>query len=266
MDPVFQNENHTIYIGDAQKVMRSLPANSVDCFITSPPYWHMRDYKTSGQLGVEADSQDYVERLSFIFDDVWNVLKPTGTAWLNIGDTYFNKSLSGIPWRVALALQEFGWYIRSDIIWHKSNGMPHGVKDRPVGAHEYLFLLTKQPTYYYDNVAIMEKATGRSAGNKTHKYSEKQPGLLNIKPALLKNKRDVWTIGSQTYKGSHTAIFPEKLVEPCILAGCPEGGVVLDCFAGTGTVGVVAQKLKRKSVLIEINEEYLPQMKNRLGL
>lgn len=266
MEPRFQNEDHTVYIGDATAVMQSLPEQSVDCFVTSPPYWKMRDYKTNGQLGLEADSRDYVEKLVDILWGVKRVLKDTGTAWLNIGDTYVDKSLEGIPWRVAQELKEDGWLVRSEIIWHKSNGMPHGVKDRPVGAHEIIFLLTKQPKYYYDAKAIQIPATGRSSGNKTHKYADKQPSLLTIAPRLWKNKRDVWTVGSQTYRGEHTAVFPEKLIEPCILAGCPEGGTVLDCFAGTGTVGLVAQKLKRKSVLIEINPEYMGEIKTRLGV
>lgn len=266
MRPEFKNDKTTIYIGDAIEVMDELPERSIHCFVTSPPYWRMRDYKVNGQIGLEPTPEAYIRNLVEVFRSLHRVLRDDGTAWLNIGDTYINKSLVGIPWRLALALKDEGWYIRSDIIWNKSNGMPHSVKDRPVGSHEYIFLLTKSDKYYYDREAVMEKATGRNPGNKTHKYSDTQSGLLTMGPREFRNKRDVWTVGMQTYRGKHTAVFPEKLIEPCVLAGTPVGGTVLDCFAGTGTVGLVAQKHNRKSVLIEINQESLPEIKTRLGV
>jgi DNA modification methylase len=176
------------------------------------------------------------------------------------------KDLVGIPWRVAFALQADGWYLRSDIIWHKPNPMPDSTTDRPTKAHEYLFLLAKNERYYYDYDAVREEATGRAPGNKTHKYKEMggtKAGVLEIGATDYRNRRTVWTIASESYSGAHFATFPQKLVEPCILAGAPLGGVVLDPFGGSGTTGVVAQKLSRKAVLIDVNPEYIKQMMKR---
>lgn len=176
------------------------------------------------------------------------------------------KDLIGIPWRVAFALQADGWYLRSDIIWHKPNPMPDSTTDRPTRAHEYVFLLSKSPRYYYDHEAIKEEATGRAPGNKKHKYQHlggTKEGVLEIGAMEYRNKRTVWTIASESYPGAHFATFPQKLVEPCILAGAPVGGVVLDPFGGSGTTGLVAQKLSRKAVLIEVNPSYIKQMIER---
>ena len=198
--------------------------NSIDCVVTSPPYWGLRNYGVNGQLGLEDSLDTYIQNLVEAFREVWRVLKPTGTVWLNLGDTYSNsnlefniggvkeKDLVGLPWRVALALQADGWYLRQDIIWHKPNPMPESVKDRCTKSHEYIFLLTKDFKYYYDNEAIMEEA---KTGNSNQR----------------KNKRDVWTVPAKGYKGAHFAVFPEDLITPCILAGSSAKGCCSECGA-----------------------------------
>ena len=198
--------------------------NSIDCVVTSPPYWGLRDYGINGQFGLEDSLDSYIQNLVEAFREVWRVLKPTGTVWLNLGDTYSNsnlefniggvkeKDLVGLPWRVALALQADGWYLRQDIIWHKPNPMPESVKDRCTKSHEYIFLLTKDFKYYYDNEAIMEEA---KTGNSNQR----------------KNKRDVWTVPLKGYKGAHFAVFPEDLITPCILAGSSAKGCCSECGA-----------------------------------
>ena len=198
--------------------------NSIDCVVTSPPYWGLRDYGINGQFGLEDSLDSYIQNLVEAFREVWRVLKPTGTVWLNLGDTYSNsnlgfkisgvkeKELIGIPWRVALALQADGWYLRQDIIWHKPNPMPEAVKDRCTKSHEYIFLLTKDSKYYYDNEAIMEET---KTGNSNQR----------------KNKRDVWTVPAKGYKGAHFAVFPEDLITPCILAGSSAKGCCSLCGA-----------------------------------
>ena len=186
------------------------------------------------------------------------------------------KDLCGIPWRIALSLQKDGWWLRQDIIWYKPNPLPESVTDRCTKAHEYIFMLSKSEKYYFNSEAIKEKATNRKSGNKTHKgvteYESSDTeehrtkgGLLNIAATELRNKRSVWTIASEPFSGAHFAVFPTKLVEPCILAGCRKGGTVLDPFAGSGTVGLVSHQLGRKSILIEINCEYIEIIKNRLN-
>jgi len=244
---------------------RSIPLadKSVHCCVTSPPYWGLRDYGTAEQLGLEDTPEAYVANMVEVFREVRRVLRDDGSLWLNLGDSYASspasggeqsatmtggehkrtprtrytrppglkpKDLVGIPWRVAFALQADGWYLRSDIIWHKPNPMPESVRDRPTKAHEYLFLLTKSKRYYYDADAI--NPAGR-------------------------NKRSVWTVATAPYAGAHFAVFPPKLIEPCILAGCPEGGTVLDPFAGSGTTGRVAIANRRRAVLCDVNAEYL---------
>ncbi len=272
--------------------------NSVNCVVTSPPYWNLRDYGHAGQIGLEPTPDAYVAALVQVFRGVWRVLKDDGTLWVNLGDSYAAnrsyqvadtkhvdvgntkgsavpfglkpKDLVGIPWRVAFALQADGWYLRSDIIWSKPNPMPESVTDRPTKAHEYIFLLTKSERYYYDAAAIAEKAEYGEHHAKyqgtyaRHKVEAMQiEGALNgpqyqeglRRPAvnpLTRNKRSVWTVNTQSYSGAHFATMPEALVEPCILAGCPAGGFVLDPFVGSGTVGQVAERLGRRWVGVDL--------------
>jgi DNA modification methylase len=326
--PYYQHSGITIYRGDCREVLPALEAGSVHCMVTSPPYWGLRDYGVGGQLGLESTPDEYVSNMVEVFRAVRRVLREDGTLWLNLGDCYNAgrdgghpggkkqwrpeqgkyqnrsganvsglkpKDLIGIPWRVALALQADGWYLRSDIIWAKPNPMPESVTDRPTKAHEHLFLLTKSARYHYDAAAISEPCGESNAerprmgqGPNTQynqkRRSMKKPGSREDKPRgsfggknvlpgkeafrairETRNRRDVWTIPTQCYKGAHFATFPEKLVEPCILAGCPEGGVVMDPFSGAGTVAVVAQRLGHGSINIELNTDYCAMAAKRLG-
>lgn len=305
-----------------------LPDQSVNCCVTSPPYWGLRDYGVPGQLGLEATPEAYVENMVQVFREIRRVLKDDGTLWLNLGDTFAAnrgyqvadskhrdvgnsvgmkaanlgikpKNLIGIPWRVAFALQADGWYLRADIIWAKPNPMPESVKDRPTRSHEYIFLFSKQERYYYDWEAIQEPVTmlsGRAAtfdrsGNdvaehvipgqsasqhrartdKQRGHGRRHAGFNERWDAMpkdeqcgaMRNKRDVWTVATKPYSGAHFATFPESLIEPCILAGCPEGGTVLDPFLGSGTTGAVAQRLGRKWVGCELNPKYIELAKHR---
>lgn len=252
--------------GNCLKVLKTFESDTVDCCITSPPYWNLRDYEHPYQLGVEKTPEEYIENLVIIFQELKRVLKDTGTFWLNLGDTYKNKNLLGIPWRTALALQQDGWNLRSDIIWHKLCAMPEGNINRPTRDHEYLFLLVKSLDYFYDADSIREEhkwakhdnrfkyvPTNKTGKTLEGKYAMKKSGAYN---KLGKNIRTVWSLTSTSHSEAHFAIFPEKLVEPCIKAGCPENGLVLDPFAGSGTVGVVALKQNRNFVGIELNPEY----------
>ncbi len=295
---------------------RALPLTdaSVDCVVTSPPYFGLRDYGNTDQIGLERSPAEYVAALVAVFTEVRRVLKPEGVCWLNLGDSYASttgtktsqpqqsrngqgvcgprdlhpsaargnltaykdfgdmkpKDLMGIPWRVAFALQADGWYLRSDIIWHKPNPMPESVTDRPTKAHEYLFLLTKSERYYYDADAIAELAThdnrelfrghdrytgGNSFHNSALKAASGKGHVLNEKGT--RNRRSVWTVPTMPYAGAHFATMPEKLVEPCILAGCPMGGLVLDPFVGSGTVVAVAQRLGRLGVGVDLSYQDL---------
>ena len=309
-----------ILTGDVLEQLKSLPDESVNCVVTSPPYWGLRDYGQEGQLGLEPTPGEYVSKMVEVFREIRRVLTTDGTCWLNIGDSYkpagkgstkagFNeryfgkkfesdkqsaaenhldrskfkadvkeKELVGVPWRLALALSDDGWYLRQDIIWAKPNVMPESVRDRCTKSHEYVFLLTKSPKYFYDHIAIKEPVSEVSlkrakSGWKTDRPSAKTSeggidvevmGERFVNPAG-RNKRDVWFIPTASFKGAHFAVMPERLVEPCILAGCPEGGVVLDPFFGSGTVGVVAIKHNRKYIGIELNPEYVEIAKKRLG-
>lgn len=264
----------TIHQGDAVEVLRSLPGESVNCCVTSPPYWGLRDYGEDGQIGLEATPEEYVTRLVEVFREVRRVLRQDGTLWLNLGDSYSAhagqrketdragikqqsntpsvnapsrhapglkpKDLVGIPWRVAFALQADGWWLRQDIIWHKPNPMPESVTDRCTKAHEYIFLLSKNERYYFDSLAIAEPASRPDgAGNITHKGQtayragdEKQrtkEGLTAIGPRATRNKRSVWTVKTQPFPEAHFATFPEALIGPCVLAGCPPSGKGCDC-------------------------------------
>ena len=260
--------------------------------------------RKDNQLGLEETPEKFVNNLVEVFREVKRVLRDDGTVWLNLGDTYSatrwsntpsttgisqshsdivlqkktklpDKNLVGIPWRVAFALQQDGWYLRQDIIWHKPNPMPESVKDRCTKAHEYIFLLSKSPKYYFDNEAIKEdskyygkdkrsdKGNIRYEGKRTSdKDSKAQQSFVTINPK--RNKRSVWTVTTKPFKGAHFATFPMDLIEPCVLAGCPEGGTVLDPFGGSGTTGIVASNHNRKAVLIELNAEYIEIARQRI--
>ena len=256
--------------GDVREVLKTLDDESVQCVVTSPPYWGLRDYGVDDQLGLEATPEEFVENMVDVFREVKRVLRNDGTLWLNLGDTFFNKNLLGMPWRVALALQADGWYLRSDIIWNKPNPMPESVADRPTKSHEYIFLLTKSAKYFYDYEAIKEKGE-YPAGTKAAKGSAKRysTDLVNSRPPEykvydgLRNKRSVWKITTKPYKEAHFATFPEELPETCIKAGTQKGDVVLDIFAGSGTTLRVASKLGRKGIGIELNPEYIKILKKR---
>ena len=355
---------YRVLIGDAEVQLSALPPGSVDCIITSPPYFHLRDYHTGqwvggdpacsravrltpsaasstlegarsgvghalegvvgacprcgavrvdAQIGLEPTPEAYVARLVSVFRALRRVLTPTGTAWLVLGDTFAHddkwggatggkhrqalhgapagrgrthtglppKSLIGIPWRVALALQDDGWILRSDIVWAKPQPLPESVKDRPTRAHEYIFLLAAQPHYYYDAEAIKEPGV-------THTYDRRYgPGALPrhraqeawnqhgpftphhgfqaMDSSQGRNRRDVWTVATAQFSGAHFATFPEALVEPMVLAGCPVGGVVLDPFAGSGTTLAVAVRLGRRAIGIELNADYVPLIHQRMA-
>jgi DNA modification methylase len=301
--------------GDCCKMMQTLEAASIHCCVTSPPYWGLRDYGVEGQIGLEETPEEYVGKLVGVFREVKRVLRDDGTLWLNLGDSYAGdksggrndtpkmygaesqhlaakgrlktstsglkpKDLVGIPWRVAFALQADGWYLRSDIIWHKPNPMPESVTDRPTKAHEYVFLLSKKERYYYDADAIREKPVTkglptaesmRGKGFHDHKKDLKEGQRFDGKsthrkavPEAGRNKRSVWTVATKPYSEAHFATFPPKLITPCVLAGCPKGGTVLDPFGGAGTTGLVADGLGRDAVLIELNEEYADMAHQRI--
>lgn len=271
--------------GDCMVSLKKLEDQSINTCVTSPPYWGLRNYNDEEkQLGMEDTIEEFVENLVKVFREVKRVLLEDGTVWLNLGDTYLqNKQLGGIPWKVALALQQDGWYLRQDIIWHKPNPMPENIKDRCTKAHEYVFLLSKRPKYYFDNEAIKEDCVGKDERKWADSY-EKAGSIkqgetnANIKRtkryskdgSFKRNKRSVWTVTTKPFKGAHFATFPMDLIEPCVLAGCPVGGTVLDPFAGSGTTGIVAASNDRDAILLELNEDYiklaLDRMKSKLGV
>lgn len=267
-----------LLLGDCLEKLKELPDNSVDCCITSPPYYGLRDYGVSGQIGLEQTPQEYVQKMVNVFSEVKRVLKPNGTLWLNLGDSYGKqKQLIGIPWRVAFALQDSGWYLRQDIIWHKPNPMPESIRDRCTKAHEYIFLLSKSPKYYFDSEAIKEPSKHPNAKASWSCESRKARGhQVGGKPvgneangtkyngSIKRNKRSVWTVTPKHFKGAHFATFPPDLIEPCVLAGCPKEGIVLDPFMGSGTTGLVAKKHGRDFIGIELNEEYLKIAEKRI--
>ncbi len=377
MIPHHQDPQTTLYLGDCRTVLAELPAESVHCAITSPPYWGLRDYGIEpvvwaqrdgfrpgcphewvegskegeiwnagkalshggtkqksrsenpeqwsrvshkhatcllcgawrGTLGLEPTPQLYVQHVVEIMREVRRVLRTDGTVWLNMGDSYSQdakwggasggknytsaaggysrerkhtglkpKDLCGIPWRVAFALQEDGWWLRSDIIWSKPNPMPESVTDRPTRSHEYIFLLTKAATYYYDNEAVREPILPQSAvriakgykGKFLARTREADPrevrdgGIDANRVPSGRNRRSVWQIPTQPYARAHFATYPEKLVEPCIKAGCPKDGVVLDPFVGSGTTGVVARHLGRRFIGIDCKASYLDMARDRI--
>ena len=259
--------------GNCLDRLKDLEDQSVNTCITSPPYWGLRDYGEGEQLGLEDTPEEYVENLVNVFREVKRVLRDDGTVWLNLGDSYSShKDLVGIPWRVAFALQEAdGWYLRQDIIWHKPVPMPESVKDRCTKAHEYIFLLSKNAKYYYDNEAIKTpvKNDWGTRDRTNGKYHNEGSGLAPHsgleKSYETANKRSVWTVATKPYSGAHFATYPPDLIEPCVLAGCPEGGTVLDPFAGSGTTGLVAKQHNRNAVLIELNTDYIKILKQRIN-
>ncbi len=367
LDPYYQNDLVTIYHGSCIDVLKQLPDEHVNCCVTSPPYWGLRDYGTSEweggdenckhidddalnerlrqkksmiacgeridgstrtrvhdeqigktvkykdfcrkcgatridkQLGLEPTPEEYTQKMVDIFNEVHRVLKKDGTLWLNLGDSYASspkgnkepsglqsvnygigknvpmkknidwsvtglkmKDLCGIPWRVAFALQKEGWYLRQDIIWSKPNPMPESVTDRCTKAHEYIFLLSKSKKYYYDADAIKEEATDKKSRPPKENHWEGQEkhdtkaGFLNGTPAYnTRNKRSVWTVSPKPFSEAHFAVYPPELITPCILAGCPPDGIVFDPFSGAFTTSLVASQLHRKSIGIELNEEYI---------
>ena len=250
--------------GDCLQSLKKLEDQSINTCVTSPPYWGLRNYNDEEkQLGMEDTIEKFVENLVKVFREVKRVLREDGTVWLNLGDTYLqNKQLVGIPWRVALALQQDGWYLRQDIIWHKPNPMPEAVKDRCVKSHEYIFLFSLKPRYYFDYKAIQEPAAyagdNRSLRNDARRDEPMANAIAaNTQPTQeFRNKRSIWTINTAQSGEAHFAVFPEKIPELCIKAGTKEGDVVLDPFMGSGTTASVAQRLGRKWIGIELNEEY----------
>jgi len=375
-EPVWSTRNREarIYCGDASQILRYLSSGSIQCCVTSPPYWGLRDYGTSQwiggdadcdhrkknpetdqrtstlgpggrglsidnaayqhgkafrdvcgkcgavridrQLGLEKTPEEYVAKMVDVFREVRRVLRDDGTLWLNLGDSYSNasggttggqgatsqragrqnvasqrrsclvdalkpKDLVGIPWRVAFALQSDGWYLRQDIIWHKPNPMPESVTDRCTKSHEYIFLLAKSARYYYDADAIREPSEGTDPRLKRAPSEVANGAMRNNDMERLgttrgktnqpccnplgRNRRSVWTVSTKPYSGAHFATFPPDLIEPCILAGCPEGGVVLDPFNGSGTTGAVCIKHGRQYVGLELNPEYIELSKQRIG-
>jgi DNA modification methylase len=293
-----------ILTGDAIAQLATLADGSVQTCVTSPPYWGLRDYGHVGQIGLEPTPEAFVAALVATFAAVKRVLAADGTLWLNLGDSYVNakgesggqdekqqarrfgvrpqdgappsglkrKDLVGIPWRVAFALQADGWYLRQDIIWHKPNPMPESVTDRCTKAHEYLFLLSKAPRYYFDAEAMQEPGVypAGTMGAKGSVTRSKTPFVNGRLPEYKeyngqRNKRSVWTVNTQPYAGAHFATFPEKLIEPCILAGSKPGDLVLDPFCGSGTTGAVALRHQRNFVGVELNPEYVKLARLRIG-
>jgi len=298
-----------ILIGDSFEMLATLPSKSAQCCVTSPPYWGLRDYGVDGQLGLEKTPEQYVGNLRLMFEQVKRVIKDDGTLWLNLGDSYAAsgkggsgttsmlnggkktqdicaivgrtkavgtlkpKDLVGIPWRVAFALQQDGWYLRQDIIWHKPNPMPESVRDRCTKAHEYIFLLSKSPKYFFDVGAIKEPSVEfqKVGARRREKFDgesfveAKQRGWgNNCGVSDFRQKRSVWTVTTKPFKGAHFATFPPALIEPCILAGSKPGDTILDPFFGAGTTGLVAQKHGRKYLGIEINPDYAEMARQRL--
>lgn len=341
-------KQHRVLIGDCIESMRTLQDQSVSTCVTSPPYYGLRDYGMAGQIGLEETPAEFIGRLVEVFREVRRVLRNDGTVWVNMGDTYASiaggyapggsagkhdmvsqatrgavlrgtrrsppvglkqKDLMGIPWRLAFALQDDGWYLRQDIIWHKPNPMPESIRDRCTKSHEYLFLLSKSPRYYYDQDAIKEPValssiTRMAQDLEQQRGSDRVPGKSNgpmkavrskrdsfkrddskreqpipgqslgthrpdreesAWPLDTRNKRSVWTVPTQGFKGAHFATFPPDLIRPCILAGAPLGGIVLDPFGGAGTTAVVSMQEGRRSILCELNPEYAAMAERRIA-
>lgn len=305
-----------IYQGNSLEILETFPDEIVNCIVTSPPYYGLRDYGEDEQIGLEETPEEYIEKLVTLFREAKRVLRSDGTLWLNLGDSYWAnrgknglsadnynskngdyslraggkghpvykpKDLMGMPWRVALALQEDGWYLRSDIIWHKPNVIPENVSDRPTKSHEHIFLLSKSRQYYYDHESIKEDSVykewdpvmgslGAFGANQSRARQSKKKGSFDGKLGKeafravrdKRNKRDVWTVTTKPFRGAHFATFPVDLIEPCILAGCPEDGVVMDPFMGSGTTAVAAIRNRRKYLGIELNPGYIELAESRI--
>lgn len=308
--------------GDCRAVLQSLPAASVQCCVTSPPYWGLRDYGVAGQIGLEADLETFLAAMVGVFEGVRRVLKPDGVAWVNLGDTYTSggrktrdgsqkrfgayqdnsdkwrpptpsglkpKDLVGIPWRVAFALQAAGWYLRQDVIWHKNNPAPETIADRCTKAHEYIFLLSKSRRYYWDKTAATEPVSGGAHargngvnpkaklappaswdtgpgghGKKVGRYKQNASWAKELRELTdTRNWRSVWKFPTEAWTGAHYATFPQELPRRCILAATRPGDTVLDPFAGSGTTGKVALEMGRSAILIELNPEYIRQIRER---
>jgi DNA modification methylase len=264
----------TLLQGDALEILRTLPDQFVNAGITSPPYFGLRNYGIEGQLGLEERPEDYIANLVAVFQEFRRVLRRDGTLWLVIGDSYSRKNLLGIPWRLALSMQADGWILRQDIIWHKTNPLPNPAKGRCTSSHEYIFLLAKSEHYYFDYESIMEPAADPLLSRrKPRVFGAKNPvGTLRHDTGNTftdngrRRKRDVWSVPvNGKVKEAHFATFPPALIKPCIEAGCPEGGICLDMFAGSGTVGAMAFQLNRRAVLIELNPQYCDIIEKRLN-
>lgn len=289
MMPYVQTDSFTLYLGDALEVVSSLPSGSVDCVVTSPPYFGLRDYGTPGQYGLESSPLEYVGNLRKLFGEMQRVLSDTGTLWLNIGDSYSAKrsyqvdqskvqrsridgpydttnivpakNMLGIPWRLAFALQDDGWILRNDIIWHKPNAMPQSVRDRLSSRYEHIFLFSKSPRYYFDLDAIRVPYTGdRSPSRRSrngHVNKNNSIGTVYDAGDGGRNPGDVWDIATRPFAEAHFAVYPHDLPDRCISAGCRPDGVVLDPFSGSGTTGAAALAHGRRYIGIDINQEYL---------
>jgi len=286
-----------LLVGNCLDILPTLPEKQFQTCVTSPPYFGLRDYGGVGQIGMEQTPEAYVAQLVTVFHEVWRVLRDDGTVWLNIGDSYANggrtsrdgdgklparqmgvrpldgakpKDLLMIPARVALALQADGWWLRSAIVWHKPNPMPESVKDRPTSAYEMVFLLAKSEQYYYDADAIAEVAVTKDrpkeklAGESAVDAKTRGTGNYCVTSNGRRNARNVWSIIPQPFKGAHFAVMAPELARRCILAGCPEGGLVIDPFGGAGTTGLVAGELRRRATLIELNPIYADIARERM--
>lgn len=331
-----------VFYGTVLEQISNIDTGSINCVVTSPPYYGLRDYGVDGQIGLEKTPEEYIEKLVSVFREVKRVLKKDGTLWLNIGDSYMSaggssrhfgyadpkypngrngshaeptaykhptikpKDLILIPFMLASALRADGWYLRQDIIWYKPNCMPESVRDRCTKSHEYIFLLTKSKKYYFDHEEMLEIATGYDGRKSTKMKGSKKYNSAEIMPDAkpqsfsarpherwrfkklydkeqsthtiheneidgenklypVRNKRSVWKVNTKPYHGAHFATFPPELITPCILAGCPEGGIVLDPFIGSGTVAEVALKNKRNFLGIELNQDYEKLIDERLN-
>lgn len=296
-------KQYRILQGDCREVLKSIKSNSIQCCVTSPPYFGLRDYGVDGQIGLES-LNEYIENLCLVFDEVHRILKDNGTLWLNLGDSYYSKSkgsggpsnkqlsnrgsrfdirkfdekdlkekdLIGVPWRAALALQSRGWYLRQDIIWHKPNTMPESVKDRCTKSHEYIFLLTKSSVYKFNQNCILEKSDKyikegprpKTKIESSFELAKRMKTGNQCEVTEFRNKRSVWSVNLSGFDGAHFATFPTDLVKPMILAGSDENDIILDPFNGAGTTGLVSLRLKRRYLGIELNPEYIKISEDRL--
>ena len=296
-----------ILFGDCRQTLKEFDEKA-RCCVTSPPYYGLRDYGGEDkQIGLEQSPGEYIKQLVEVFREVRNCLTDDGTLWLNMGDSYYNyksgtgeyakqsfakgrqdlpmktpkranrlkgfkdKELMGIPWMLAFALRADGWHLRQDIIWNKPNPMPESVRDRCTKSHEYIFLMTKQRDYYYDNEAIKEPVKkdwgtrDRTNGKYHNPGTGLQPHSGLTKSYTKKNKRSVWTVNKKPYKGAHFATFPAELIKPCILAGSEKGDIILDPFIGSGTTAMVAKELGRDYIGCELHEKYGHLIQKRIG-